>query len=137
MADNRTHTAVAFVGTRKPLEAIRVPTVAPEGDEILIRSQFTASTPLDLHRADGGLLMKPGDIFGSTTVGVVEEVGPRAAGRLRVGDRVFGWAFQEPRYKAHQEYVTAPEWMFGKVGDSRPFPLSSHRHLYTGLTTPY
>ncbi|KAK8117871.1 NAD(P)-binding protein [Apiospora kogelbergensis] len=118
MAANRTHTAIAFVGARKPLEAIQVPTVSPKGDEILIRSQFTASTPLDLHRADGGLLMKSGDIFGSTTVGVVEEVGPSAAGRLQVGDRVFGWAFQEPRYKGHQEYVTAPEWMFGKIPEN-------------------
>lgn len=130
MAANRTHTAIAFVGARKPLEAIQVPTVSPKGDEILIRSQFTASTPLDLHRADGGLLMKSGDIFGSTTVGVVEEVGPSAAGRLQVGDRVFGWAFQEPRYKGHQEYVTAPEWMFGKV--SLPVPLSAVS--YTKLT---
>lgn len=115
MATPRTHTALAFVGARKPLQAIRVPTVSPEGDEILIRSQFTDSTPLDLHRADGGLLQQPGDLFGSTTVGVVEEVGAGASGRLRVGDRVFGWAFQEPQYKGHQEFVTAPEWMFGKV----------------------
>ncbi|KAK6852033.1 hypothetical protein PG995_012158 [Apiospora arundinis] len=62
--------------------------------------------------------MKLGDIFGSTTAGVVVKVGPQASGRLRVGDRVFGWAFQEPRYKAHQEYVTAPEWMFGKIPEN-------------------
>ncbi|KAK7960496.1 hypothetical protein PG988_011710 [Apiospora saccharicola] len=118
MTTTRTHTAVAFVAARQPLEAIQVPTASPEGDEILIRSQFTASTPLDLHRADGGLLQKPGEIFGLTTVGVVEEVGAGASGRLRVGDRVFGWAFQEPRYRAHQEFVTAPEWMFGKIPDN-------------------
>ncbi|KAK8076083.1 hypothetical protein PG994_003355 [Apiospora phragmitis] len=94
MTTPRTHTAVAVVGARQPLEAIRVPTASPEADEILIRSQFTASTPLDLHRADGGLLQQPGDIFGSTTVGV------------------------KPRYRAHQEYVTAPEWMFGKIPEN-------------------
>lgn len=115
MTTPRTHTAVTFVAARQPLAAARVPTASPQGDEILIRSRFTASTPLDLHRADGGLLQKPGDIFGSTTAGVVEEVGPGASGRLSVGDRVFGWAFQEKRYRAHQEFVTAPEWMFGKV----------------------
>ncbi|KAK7990562.1 hypothetical protein PG990_014842 [Apiospora arundinis] len=118
MPASRSHTAVAFAGARKPLQAIQVPTEAPKDDEILIQSQFTASTPLDLHRADGGLLMKLGDIFGSTTAGVVVKVGPQASGRLRVGDRVFGWAFQEPRYKAHQEYVTAPEWMFGKIPEN-------------------
>ncbi|KAK7937363.1 uncharacterized protein PG986_014231 [Apiospora aurea] len=118
MTTPRSHTAVAFVGARQPLEAIRVPTAAPEGDEILIRSQFTASTPLDLHRADGGLLMQPGAIFGSTTAGVVEATGPATSGRLRAGDRVFGWAFQKPQYRAHQEYVTAPEWMFGKIPEN-------------------
>ncbi|KAK8091629.1 zinc-binding dehydrogenase [Apiospora hydei] len=118
MTTPRTHTAVAFVGARQPLEAVRVPTAAPEDDEILIRSQFTASTPLDLHRADGGLLMQPGAIFGSTTAGVVEATGPGVSGRLAVGDRVFGWAFQKPQYRAHQEYVTAPEWMFGKIPEN-------------------
>ncbi|KAK8022652.1 hypothetical protein PG993_013419 [Apiospora rasikravindrae] len=105
MATPRTHTAIAFVGARKPLEAIRVSTAAPEDDEILIR-------PPPRRR---GLLMQPGAIFGHTTVGVVEATGPATSGRLRIGDRVFGWAFQEPRYRAHQEYVTAPEWMFGKI----------------------
>ncbi|KAK7909184.1 Zinc-binding dehydrogenase, partial [Apiospora marii] len=118
MTTPRTHLAVAFAAARQPLRAVRVPTASPQGDEILIRSRFTASTPLDLHRADGGLLQKPGDIFGSTTAGVVEEVGPGASGRLRVGDRVFGWAFQEPRFRAHQEFVTAPEWMFGKIPEN-------------------
>lgn len=118
-----THAALVFAGARKPYEVQQRPTVAPAADEILIHSHFTASTPLDLHRADGGLLIEPGDLMGSVTVGVVQQAGPDAR-RLRVGDRVFGWAFQEPKCKAHQESVTASEWLFGKVRPP-PFPFQT------------
>ena len=125
MAPPTTHAALVFAGARKPYEVQQRPTVAPVGDEILIRSKFTASTPLDLHRADGGLLIKPGDLMGSVTVGGVEQVGPDVQ-TLRVGDHVFGWAFQEPKYQAHQEFVTAPEWLFGKVCPPPPPFLPNH-----------
>lgn len=52
-----THEAVVMVGIKKPLETLRVPTVTPQGDEVRVHVEWTASTPLDLHQADGGLLV--------------------------------------------------------------------------------
>lgn len=52
-----THRAVVMVGIKKPLEIMEVPTVKPEGDEVRVRVEWTASTPLDLHQNDGGLLV--------------------------------------------------------------------------------
>jgi len=46
----------------------------------------------------------------------VVEVGP-AVSKLKVGDQVFGFTWRNPAEKAHQEYVVAPEFLFGKVPD--------------------
>lgn len=110
----RTHSAVVFVGAKKPFEIWQKPTISPEGDEVLIRQKWTGSTPVDLHRADGGLLTKPGSVPGAVVVGVVKEVGPDTK-RFKPGDEVFGWCFQDPKAAGHQDYVTAPEWMFATV----------------------
>ncbi|KAI0178113.1 chaperonin 10-like protein [Pestalotiopsis sp. NC0098] len=111
---SRTHTAVVTVGPKKPFEIQQRQTVTPEGDEILVRSKFTASTPLDLHRADGGLLVEPPQVLGAVTVGVVEEVGPEAK-LFKPGDEIFGWAHDGNVRAAQQEYVTVPEWKFAKI----------------------
>lgn len=44
------------------------------------------------------------------------EVGPEVA-RLNVGDKVFGFTWRSQAEKAHQEYVVAPEFLFGKLPD--------------------
>lgn len=115
-SNTRTHAALVTVAPRAPLEIHQRPTHTPQGNEILIRSAFTASTPLDLHRADGGLLVEGTECLGATTVGIVSEVGPDV-GRFKPGDRVFGWAFEDQRQRAHQQYVTAPEWLFAHIPD--------------------
>ncbi|KAI2465555.1 GroES-like protein [Annulohypoxylon bovei var. microspora] len=107
----RTHDALVIVAPRAPYEIHQYPTISPVGDEILVHVKWTASTPLDLHQADGGLLVEPPYRTGSSSAGVVVEVGPDVK-HLKVGDRVFGFAHQEPKWKAHQEYATAPEWVF-------------------------
>jgi len=43
------HKAIATVGIRSKLALIDVPTSKPEGREVLVRVEWTASTPLDLH----------------------------------------------------------------------------------------
>lgn len=82
-----THIALATVAIRAPLEIIQVPTVRPIDHEVRVRVQWTASTPLDLHQNDGGLLVKHPQILGDGVAGTVEEVGPLVR-NLAVGDQV-------------------------------------------------
>lgn len=120
----RTHSALMIVGPRQPYEIHQVPTVAPQADEVLVKVLWTSSTPLDLHRADGGLLVDPPFIGGSSCAGVVVEAGS-AVDRLKPGDRVFGFGRQEPKEMPHQEFVTGGAWSFGKVEQSKPLLLPS------------
>ncbi|KAH8820146.1 chaperonin 10-like protein [Xylogone sp. PMI_703] len=111
MAD---HEAIATVAVRAPLAAIRVPTVEPTEREVLVRVEWTASTPLDLHQNDGGLLVKHPQILGSSVAGTVQKIGPKVQ-NLSVGDEVFGFCFEEPKHKAYQELITVPETYLGKL----------------------
>ncbi|KAI1497716.1 GroES-like protein [Biscogniauxia marginata] len=110
------HDALVTVAPRRPYEVRKFLTVAPKDDEITVNIKWMASTPLDLHQADGGLLVEHPMRTGSTSAGVVVAVGPNVK-KLRLGDEVFGFAHQKPEWKAHQEFATAPEWVFGKVPD--------------------
>jgi Zn-dependent alcohol dehydrogenase len=82
-----THKAVATVAVRAPLEIIEVPTIRPVGREVRVRVEWTASTPLDLHQNDGGLLVKHPQILGDCVAGSVVEVGDMVR-RLAIGDQV-------------------------------------------------
>ena len=113
-----THAAVVTVGLKAPLAVIQVPTISPIGDEVRVRVQWTASTPLDLHQNDGGLLVKHPQVLGDGSAGTVVEVGPDVK-RLRVGDKVFGFTWREQKEKAHQEFCTTPEWLLSKVSSCR------------------
>ncbi len=112
-----THAAVATVGIKAELGLIQVPTVKPTGEQVRVRSERTASTPLDLYQNDGGLLVKHPHVLGDSTAGTVVEIGPDVK-RLKVGDKVFGFTWRSQVEKAHQEYVTVEEWLLAKV--SRP-----------------
>lgn len=109
-----THSAIATVGVRKSLGAIQVPTITPTGEQVRVRVEWTASTPLDLHQNDGGLLVKHPQVLGDGTAGTVVEVGPDVK-RLEVGDKVFGFTWRSQMEKAHQEFCTADEWLFAQV----------------------
>ncbi|KAL7626470.1 hypothetical protein AAE478_003242 [Parahypoxylon ruwenzoriense] len=117
MATTRTHNSLVIVAPRAPYEIHQYPTISPTGDEIMVHVKWTASTPLDLHQADGGLLIQYPERTGSSLACVVVQVGPDVK-HFRVGDAVFGFAHQQPHWKAHQEYATAPEWVFGKIPEN-------------------
>jgi NADPH:quinone reductase-like Zn-dependent oxidoreductase len=110
----QTHKAIITTAVRTPLSEADYPTVAPVDNEVLIRMSWTASTPLNLHQADGGLLVAHPQCLGGTTVGTVVAVGP-AAKRFKVGDRVFGYTWRNDKEKAMQQYITAPEFLFAKT----------------------
>jgi NADPH:quinone reductase-like Zn-dependent oxidoreductase len=109
-----THSAIATVAIKAPLGLIQVPTVKPTGEQVRVRVEWTASTPLDLHQNDGGLLVKHPQVLGDGTAGTIVEVGPDVE-RLKVGDKVFGFTWRTQSEKAHQEFCTAEEWLLAKV----------------------
>jgi NADPH:quinone reductase-like Zn-dependent oxidoreductase len=115
MSSSETHKAIATIAARAPLGLIDVPTVKPKGNEIRIKVLWTASTPLDLHRADGGLLVPTYPyILGSGSSGVVVEVGENTK-RFKIGDQVFGFGWASQQEKAHQIFLTASENLFALV----------------------
>lgn len=130
-----THAAVVTTSVRGPLEILQVPTVAPAADEVRVKVEWVASTPLDLHQNDGGLLVTHPQVLGDAIAGTVEEVGSEVE-NLVIGDKVciylvdiivldvslmvlkqqvFGFVFREQKEKAEQEYVTVSWYMLGKV----------------------
>src|SRR5271156_2626252 len=117
-----THAAVVTVATCAPLEIRLVPTIHPDEGEVRVRVEWTASTPLDLHQNDGGLLVNHPQVLGDGTAGTGVEVGPGVK-RLKIGDKVFGFTWRNQKEKAHQEFVTAPEFLLGLVST-----ISFHQH---------
>ena len=109
-----THTAVVTAAPRAPLETREVPTIQPSDNQVLIHNLFTASTPLDLHQADGGLLVTHPQILGDGVAGRVLAVGSSVT-RLAPGDLVFGFTWRNQAEKAHQTHVTAPENLLAKL----------------------
>ncbi|KAJ4310300.1 hypothetical protein N0V94_008510 [Neodidymelliopsis sp. IMI 364377] len=109
-----THAAVATIGIKSPLGIIEVPTPTPTGEQVLVRVEWTASTPLDLHQNDGGLLVTHPQVLGDSVAGTVVEVGSEVK-RLRKGDVVFGFTWMGQGGKAQQEICVLEEWLVGKV----------------------
>lgn len=118
-----THPAVVTTSIHGPLETVQVATIPPSVGEARVRVEWTASTPLDLHQNDGGLLVKHPQVLGDSIAGTVVEAGAEVKS-LAVGDKVFGFGWREQKEKAYQEFVTMPEFLLGKVKPTLPiFPL--------------
>ncbi|KAK4218797.1 chaperonin 10-like protein [Rhypophila decipiens] len=125
-----THPAVATVRPRASLEIIQQPTSTPGEGEVLVHVQWTSSSPLDLHQADGGLLISPESypyIMGTSWAGVVVALGPsnptvppqhQPSEPLAPGDKVFGFSFRNQQEKGFQEYVTTATSLVGKIPDN-------------------
>ncbi|KAF2155984.1 NAD(P)-binding protein [Myriangium duriaei CBS 260.36] len=111
------HSAIVTVAPRAPLELTKAPTVAPETNEVLVKVEYSSAGPLELHQAEGGLLVTHPQILGDAVVGTVVRLGPDVKD-LREGDRVFGFAFALPKQKSWQTYSTVEETMVGKLPDN-------------------
>lgn len=81
------HPAIFIVGPRAPLELREVPTPKATGNRVRVRNEYTSTQPLDLHKADGGLLTKYPEIVGGGFAGTVVEVGDDVE-QFQVGDKV-------------------------------------------------
>jgi len=110
----QTHKAVITVGPRKPLQIISLPTPTPKNNELLVRVEWTASTPLDLHQADGGLLVTPPQVLGDGCAGTIVSIGDSVE-HFSVGDKVFGFTWRGDLEKAHQDFILAPENLFARI----------------------
>lgn len=117
-----TQKAIAMTSRRAPLAEIQVPVHPPAAGEVVVRVAWTASTPLDLHRADGGLLIAsyPAQTGGGGIAGTVVALGGSDADvallkGLGVGDRVMAFAFRGAKEANHQEYVTVPAYLVSKL----------------------
>ena len=109
-----THAAIATLSKKGRLGSMQVPTIKPQGDQVRVRVQWTASTPLDIHQNDGGLLVTYPQVLGDGMAGTVVEVGDSVK-RLKVGDEVFGFTWRNQGEKAHQEFCTTNEWLLALV----------------------
>lgn len=117
-----THDAVVTPGKRLPLRIKGVETVAPELGEVVVRVEWTASSPLDLHQADGGLLATPPFILGCSFAGTVVATGPEdptatkpSSAPIQINDRVFGFTSEKQKQQGFQTYVTVPRHLMGRV----------------------
>jgi NADPH:quinone reductase-like Zn-dependent oxidoreductase len=106
-----THPAVVTVAVGAPLEIHNVATIPPKDNEVLVHVEWTASTPLDVHQALGGLLVTHPQRLGDGFAGTVIARGPTA--RYAIGDKVFGFTWRSNTEKAHQLYLTAPDNLMG------------------------
>lgn len=113
------HKAIVTVGIKASLETLQVPTIKPTGNQVRVHVEWTASTPLDLHQNDGGLLVQHPQVLGDGTAGTVIDVGPQVK-RLKMGDKVFGFTWRTQAEKAHQQFCTTDEWLLAKVFASCP-----------------
>ncbi|KAK0375322.1 zinc-binding dehydrogenase [Colletotrichum limetticola] len=115
----KTHKAVATPAKRAPLILLDRETAPPGPGEILILNEWTASSPLDLHRADGGLLCNHPEVMGGGAAGTVVAVGPDQdpadADRLNPGDKIFTFAFHHFSERAHQDFATVPAYLVSKL----------------------
>ncbi|KEY71564.1 hypothetical protein S7711_10305 [Stachybotrys chartarum IBT 7711] len=117
-----TQLAVAISGKRQPLIEVSSPVFPPEVGEVVIRVHWAASTPIDLHRVDGGLLndFYPCLSGSGGASGTVAAVGPGGDLKgLEVGDRVTAFAFRRSEREAnHQQYITVPAFLVSRVPES-------------------
>lgn len=158
-----THLAIALThpGAHNPLTAIHLPTPSPSPGEALIKVTHTSASPLDLHRAAGGLGVPPpsqlqdqqhpfilGIAVGGTVVtlgsddAAVGSEGGEEAGKhnppLRVGDKVIGFVQDgDPRTASFQEYVSVPLWRLSRVpeGMSMEEAVTVPDNLATAVNT--
>ncbi|KAK1995413.1 zinc-binding dehydrogenase [Colletotrichum falcatum] len=114
------HQAVAVRAPREPLILLDAPTYPPDVGEVIVRVEWTSSTPYHLHQADGGLLidMFP-RILGDTFAGTVLLVGPGPHHvHVEIGDKVVGYSFRDDKdgkEKAAQTLITVPTFLLGRL----------------------
>lgn len=100
-----------------PFTLATVPKPIPGPEDLLVRTKAVGLNPADakmLH--DGVYITSWPVVLGCESAGVVESVG-EAVTEFQAGDEVFGfttWLTGRVESSASQEFVVAPQKMFGK-----------------------
>lgn len=114
-----TQTAIAMAGPRQPLVVIPSSPVHPPSEgEVTIRVIWTSTSPLELHRNDGGLLVESWPFLcGSCGVaGPIVAISPVGDTKgLSLNDHVTSFAFRGGKEANHQEYITVPAYLVSKI----------------------
>ena len=134
------HLAVVSTAKRAPLSIVNMPTKPPAAEEVVVRVQWTGCTPLDLHQADGSLLVKYPHVLGDSFSGTVVAIGPTEAHesfetQLRLGDSVVGFAWQEQCQRSSQNYITVPSSLLGRVPPN--ISMQAAAAVPSGLVTAF
>ncbi|VDB90623.1 unnamed protein product [Peniophora sp. CBMAI 1063] len=131
-----THTA-AVVTEEKTVEVKKVAVPTPGEGEVLVKVVAAALNPTDWKTAK--IHTKPGSVSGCDFAGIVEELGPGAAG-VKVGDRVatFVAGGRSPN-GAYAEYVAAKAHFLIHLPDSWTFEQGAQLGIaiYTTFQTLY
>ena len=94
------------------------PTPKLEDHQLLLKVHTWALNPCDAILQDMALpIVEYPVILGQDVAGIVEEVGPAAASRFKVGDRVFGFSFNN----GFKDYVTLNDSLAAKIPNSMSF----------------
>ena len=89
-----------------------------QDQQILLKVHAWAINPCDAILQDQALpIVTYPVILGQDVAGTVEQVGPTAASKFKVGDRVFGFSYNN----GFKEYVTLEHTLAGKIPDSLSF----------------
>ena len=112
-----THPAIATPSPRSPLTLLDLPTPTPASTEVQIHNLYTTVGPLELHQADGGLLIVTHPrVLGDAFAGLVLAIGSEVRG-LAPGDAVFGFAFRAQAEKGWQSIVVTDAVNVPKVSN--------------------
>ncbi|KAF9096260.1 hypothetical protein BGX27_001139 [Mortierella sp. AM989] len=118
-----TQKAVALLAKRTPLAEVSTPVHPPAAGEVVVHVQWTASSPLDLHFSDGGLLISsyPALQGSGGVAGTVVAIGSGGDLKgLQIGDHVSAFAFHGGKEANQQEYITIPAYLASKIPEGMP-----------------
>ncbi|KAG9255167.1 chaperonin 10-like protein [Emericellopsis atlantica] len=123
-----TQSAVAAPARRARLTLTTVPVHTPTAGEVVIRVEWCASSPLDLHMADGGLVVSSWPFVvgtGGVAGTVVATASEGDLKGLRVGDSVISFAWGSDKMANTQQYVTVPAYLVSRIPEGISKPAAS------------
>ncbi|KAH8100045.1 GroES-like protein [Cristinia sonorae] len=114
-----THEAVGQLAPNSELTSFRLPTPAPGPDQVLVRVQWSAGSPVTVWIVDFKVTNPQYPlVVGENIVGEVVAIG-QGVTDFKVGDVVLSFSFTDEAHgRASQEYALLSKWNVGKLPDN-------------------